>query len=90
MYRDRPERDGFFSHAMNAYLKLGGAAWPPLAGIGYPMPSFMLSAWIRPPAWATPTTGAGIERRLTTDQSSDSELDPVGPARLQEQFGGTS
>lgn len=41
IYSYRPERDGYFSYAMNSCLELDRNAWPPEDGRGYPMPSFL-------------------------------------------------
>jgi prepilin-type N-terminal cleavage/methylation domain-containing protein/prepilin-type processing-associated H-X9-DG protein len=49
VYSYRPERDGYFSYAMNSCLELDRNAWPPPGGEGYPMPSFLNTAWIRSP-----------------------------------------
>lgn len=43
-YSYRPQRDGYFSYAMNSCLELDKNAWPPPGGIGYPMPSFLDTA----------------------------------------------
>ena len=40
-YSYRPDRDGYFSYAMNSCLTLDGNAWPPADGRGFPMPSFL-------------------------------------------------
>jgi prepilin-type N-terminal cleavage/methylation domain-containing protein/prepilin-type processing-associated H-X9-DG protein len=48
-YSYRPERDGYFSYAMNSCLELDKNAWPPPDGLGYPMPSFLDTARIRCP-----------------------------------------
>ena len=49
MYSYRPERDGYFSYAMNSCLELDRNAWPPPGGEGYPMPSFLDTATIKCP-----------------------------------------
>ncbi len=41
VYSYRPERDGYFSYAMNSCLELDANAWAPPDGVGYPMPSFL-------------------------------------------------
>jgi len=41
LYSYYPERDGYFSYAMNACLELDENAWEPPDGVGYPMPSFL-------------------------------------------------
>lgn len=41
LYSYNPERDGYFSYAMNSCLELDANAWPPADGQGYPMPSFL-------------------------------------------------
>jgi prepilin-type processing-associated H-X9-DG protein len=46
LYGYRPERDGYFSYAMNSCLELDANAWPPADGRGYPMPSFLDTAKI--------------------------------------------
>ena len=49
VYSYRPDRDGYFSYAMNSCLELDRNAWPPPDGFGYPMPSFLDTARIRCP-----------------------------------------
>ena len=49
LYDYRPQRDGYFSYAMNSCLELDANAWPPPGGIGYPMPSFVDTAKIATP-----------------------------------------
>lgn len=49
-YNYYPERDGYFSYAMNSCLMLDGNAWPPPGGEGYPMPSFLNTDRIVRPA----------------------------------------
>ncbi len=49
MYSYRPQREGYFSYAMNSCLELDENAWPPPDGFGYPMPSFLDTARIRCP-----------------------------------------
>ncbi|MBN2448680.1 MAG: type II secretion system protein [Phycisphaerae bacterium] len=50
VYSYRPDRDGYFSYAMNSCLELDTNAWPPADGLGYPMPSFLDTAKIAGPA----------------------------------------
>ncbi len=45
-----PERDGYFSYAMNSCLELDSNAWPPPGNVGYPMPSFLDTGKIMWPA----------------------------------------
>lgn len=40
-YNYRPDRDGYFSYAMNSCLELDRNAQPPPENVGYPMPSFL-------------------------------------------------
>ena len=49
-YNYRPERDGYFSYAMNSCLELDANAWPPPGNEGYPMPSFLDTGKIEWPA----------------------------------------
>lgn len=49
LYSYRPERDGYFSYAMNSCLELDLNAWPPPDGRGYPMPPFLNVGKIRCP-----------------------------------------
>jgi prepilin-type N-terminal cleavage/methylation domain-containing protein/prepilin-type processing-associated H-X9-DG protein len=49
VYSYRPERDGYYSYAMNSCLELDLNAWPPPDGRGYPMPSFLSTTKIRTP-----------------------------------------
>jgi len=49
-YSYRPDRDGYFSYAMNSCLELDANAWPPPDGQGYPMPSFLDTGRIMWPA----------------------------------------
>jgi prepilin-type N-terminal cleavage/methylation domain-containing protein/prepilin-type processing-associated H-X9-DG protein len=49
MYSYRPEREGYFSYAMNSCLELDKNAWPPPENYGYPMPSFLDTAKIKCP-----------------------------------------
>ena len=46
VYNYRPDRDGYFSFAMNSCLELDRNAWPPADGVGFPMPSFLDTAKI--------------------------------------------
>ena len=48
-YSYRPERNGYFSYAMNSCLELDRNAWPPPDNIGWPMPSFLDTARIQCP-----------------------------------------
>lgn len=50
LYSYDPQRDGYFSYAMNSCLELDANAWPPPDGRGYPMPSFLDTARIVQPA----------------------------------------
>ena len=50
LYSYRPEREGYFSYAMNSCLELDANAWPPADGRGYPMPSFLDTARIHTPS----------------------------------------
>ncbi|MBU0719012.1 MAG: prepilin-type N-terminal cleavage/methylation domain-containing protein [Planctomycetes bacterium] len=49
VYSYRPDRDGYFSYAMNSCLELDKNAWPPPDGVGYPAPSFLDTAKIVTP-----------------------------------------
>jgi prepilin-type N-terminal cleavage/methylation domain-containing protein/prepilin-type processing-associated H-X9-DG protein len=49
-YGYRPERDGYFSYAMNSCLELDANAWQPLGYEGPPMPSFLDTGKILWPA----------------------------------------
>jgi len=49
-YGYRPQRDGYYSYAMNSCLELDANAWPPPDRLGYPMPSFLDTARIVRPA----------------------------------------
>ena len=46
VYAYKPQRDGYFSYAMNSCLELDSNAWAPPGGVGYPMPSFLDTARI--------------------------------------------
>ncbi|MBN2563203.1 MAG: type II secretion system protein [Phycisphaerae bacterium] len=50
VYSYRPEREGYFSYAMNSCLELDTNAWPPPGGEGYPMPSFLNTGQL---AWSS-------------------------------------
>lgn len=49
-YSYYPNRDGYFSYAMNSCLELDLNAWAPPGNVGYPMPSFLDTARIVRPA----------------------------------------
>ena len=49
VYSYRPQRDGYYSFAMNSCLELDLNAWPPSDGRGYPMPSFLQVSKIKCP-----------------------------------------
>lgn len=49
VYSYNPNRDGYFSYAMNSCLELDKNAWAPPDGLGYPMPSFVDTGRIRSP-----------------------------------------
>jgi prepilin-type N-terminal cleavage/methylation domain-containing protein/prepilin-type processing-associated H-X9-DG protein len=49
-YTYKPQRNGYFSYAMNSCLELDEACWPTPDGVGYPMPSFLDTAKIVRPA----------------------------------------
>jgi len=46
IYSYKPERNGYFSYAMNSCLELDRGAWRPPGGKDYPMPSFLDTARI--------------------------------------------
>ena len=48
-YSYRPQRDGYFSYAMNSCLELDSNAWPPPSPSDYPMPSFLNTGRIAEP-----------------------------------------
>jgi prepilin-type N-terminal cleavage/methylation domain-containing protein/prepilin-type processing-associated H-X9-DG protein len=49
-YDYNPQRNGYFSYAMNSCLELDENCWPPPDGIGWPMPSFLDTGKIVHPA----------------------------------------
>jgi prepilin-type processing-associated H-X9-DG protein len=50
LYGYRPQKDGYFSYAMNACLELDRNAYRPPGGVDFPMPSFLDTARIVCPA----------------------------------------